>query len=82
MILVCFGTRPEYIKIRPLISEFKSSGISHRLLFTGQHDDLLKSFGVSASTITIEQGDNIPDYLQNDRFTGRDKIQIKNLSLK
>ncbi len=27
---------------------------------------------------TIEQGDNIPDYLQNDQWTGRDKIQIKN----
>jgi len=27
---------------------------------------------------TIEQGDSIPDYLQNDQWTGRDKIQIKN----
>ena len=27
---------------------------------------------------TAETGDDIKDYLQNDRFTGRDKIQIKN----
>jgi UDP-N-acetylglucosamine 2-epimerase (non-hydrolysing) len=40
MILMAFGTRPEYIKIKPLIKEMQGK-IPFRLLFTGQHVDLL-----------------------------------------
>lgn len=36
-ILVCFGTRPEWIKIKPLINK-----LDCKLLFTGQHRDLVK----------------------------------------
>lgn len=36
--LICFGTRPEWLKIKPLID----SSINYSLLYTGQHDDLLK----------------------------------------
>ncbi len=42
MILLAFGTRPEYIKIDPLIKEFTKQGIPFKTLFTGQHKDLLK----------------------------------------
>ena len=41
MILISFGTRPEYIKIKPLLDAFKGN-IEYRLLFTGQHQDLLR----------------------------------------
>jgi UDP-N-acetylglucosamine 2-epimerase (non-hydrolysing) len=37
MILLCFGTRPEWLKIKPLLSHLKN----FKLLFTGQHEDLL-----------------------------------------
>lgn len=40
MILLTYGTRPEYIKIKPLIGEMNKRGIPHKTLFTGQHKDL------------------------------------------
>lgn len=40
MILLTYGTRPEYIKIKPLIKEFKSSKLPFKILFTGQHKDI------------------------------------------
>lgn len=42
MILLCYGTRPEWIKIKPLIEEFKKNNYPYKILFTGQHTDLLK----------------------------------------
>ena len=39
MILICYGTRPEFIKIQPLITELKGN-VSYKLLFTGQHTDI------------------------------------------
>lgn len=40
MILLTYGTRPEYIKIKPLIDVFNENGFEHRVVFTGQHKDL------------------------------------------
>ncbi|MBI4738317.1 UDP-N-acetylglucosamine 2-epimerase (non-hydrolyzing) [Candidatus Woesearchaeota archaeon] len=40
MILVAFGTRPEIIKLFPVIHELKHRSIPHKILFTGQHLDL------------------------------------------
>ena len=39
MILLCYGTRPEWIKIKPLISAFKDK-IPFKVLFTGQHEHI------------------------------------------
>jgi UDP-N-acetylglucosamine 2-epimerase (non-hydrolysing) len=36
-VLVCVGTRPEWLKVKPLLPY-----INHKLLFTGQHRNLLK----------------------------------------
>ena len=44
MFLICFGTRPEIIKMYPLIEEFKKNSIPFKTLFTGQHKDLSKQF--------------------------------------
>jgi UDP-N-acetylglucosamine 2-epimerase (non-hydrolysing) len=41
-ILIGIGTRPEWIKIKPLLSVFKAHNIIYKCLFTGQHKDLLK----------------------------------------
>ena len=38
MILICFGTRPEYIKVKSLIENCNNI----KTCFTGQHFDLLK----------------------------------------
>jgi UDP-N-acetylglucosamine 2-epimerase (non-hydrolysing) len=37
MILICFGTRPEWLKIKPLLEVLKN----FKIFFTGQHEDLL-----------------------------------------
>lgn len=42
MILLCFGTRPEWLKIKPLIKKLRN----YKLLFTGQHTDLLNDITV------------------------------------
>lgn len=40
MILVAYGTRPEVIKLFPVIRELRRRGIPHKTLFSGQHTDL------------------------------------------
>lgn len=40
MILICFGTRPEYIKVQPVLNQFHGN-IPYKTLFTGQHMDLV-----------------------------------------
>tara|TARA_A100001015_G_C14912638_1_gene681080 strand:- start:282 stop:1283 length:1002 start_codon:yes stop_codon:yes gene_type:complete len=36
--ILCFGTRPEWLKIKPLLNEYDH----FKLFFTGQHEDLIK----------------------------------------
>ena len=42
MIGLFYGTRPEYIKISPLIKEFKERGVEHTLFQVQQHKTLLE----------------------------------------
>jgi UDP-N-acetylglucosamine 2-epimerase len=42
MLLITYGTRPEYIKILPIIKEMKKKGLNFKTLFTGQHKDLVE----------------------------------------
>jgi len=44
MYLITYGTRPELIKLFPLINKMKELGIEHKTLFTGQHKDLILEF--------------------------------------
>jgi len=44
MYLICFGTRPEIIKLIPLINSFKLNNIEFLTLFTGQHETLIEDF--------------------------------------
>jgi len=61
MILLCFGTRPEWLKIKPLIKVLDN----YQLLFTGQHLDLLKDLKVDHK-ITIDDNPNRLDQLVSD----------------
>ena len=61
MILLCFGTRPEWFKIKPLIRVLDN----YQLLFTGQHPDLLKDLKVDYK-ITIGDNSNRLDQLISD----------------
>src|SRR5512146_2794284 len=40
------GTRPEAIKVGPVVAACKSHGIPHCVLHTGQHTDLLLGTGL------------------------------------
>lgn len=44
MYLICFGTRPELIKLIPLIQKFKNKNIEFKTLFSGQHENLIEDF--------------------------------------
>lgn len=54
MLLVCFGTRPEWLKIKPLIKKLDN----YKLLFTGQHTDLLNDVDVDYKISIPEDGFN------------------------
>jgi len=62
-ILLCFGTRPEWLKIKPLIKLMDRS--EYKLLFTGQHPDLLKDVEVDYK-ININSSDNRLDSIISD----------------
>ena len=53
MILLSFGTRPEWIKIKPLLDQMDGN-IPYRLLFTGQHVDLLSKVDASVDLMRLE----------------------------
>jgi len=55
MIALCFGTRPEWLKIKPLIRLLERR--QYKLLFTGQHPDLLKDVEVDYR-IDVSKGEN------------------------
>jgi UDP-N-acetylglucosamine 2-epimerase (non-hydrolysing) len=62
-ILLCFGTRPEWLKIKPLIKLMDRG--EYKLLFTGQHPDLLKDVEVDYK-ININTSDNRLDSIISD----------------
>jgi UDP-N-acetylglucosamine 2-epimerase (non-hydrolysing) len=62
-LLICFGTRPEWLKIKPLIKLMDST--EYKLLFTGQHTDLLKDIDVDY-TIKITNNNNRLDSILSD----------------
>ena len=42
-LLISYGTRPEYIKIVPLLEQLKETSISYKVLYTGQQQDIVSS---------------------------------------
>jgi UDP-N-acetylglucosamine 2-epimerase (non-hydrolysing) len=54
MYLLSYGTRPELIKLFPLINKMEEEKIPHATLFTGQHRDLISEFKDLVSFPTFE----------------------------
>ncbi len=69
MILFCYGTRPEYIKIKKLIE--LSGNLPHKILFVSQHKDI--AVGNYDYKIEIENGENRLDAIIKSILT--DKIE-------
>jgi UDP-N-acetylglucosamine 2-epimerase (non-hydrolysing) len=44
MILLAYGTRPEYLKFKSLIHEFDLNNFPYKTLFTGQHETISTEF--------------------------------------
>jgi UDP-N-acetylglucosamine 2-epimerase (non-hydrolysing) len=44
MLLVCYGTRPELIKVSPLMKFLKEKGVVFKTLFSGQHETLIEVY--------------------------------------
>lgn len=42
-LLISYGTRPEYIKILPLLDQLDKQDIKYYVIYTGQHPDLVKT---------------------------------------
>ena len=56
MILICYGTRPEFIKIKPIIDKMEGI-IPFKTLFTGQHKHIIDDFKPDYE-LTIHNGGN------------------------
>tara|TARA_R110000824_G_scaffold140927_2_gene307268 strand:- start:39 stop:1055 length:1017 start_codon:yes stop_codon:yes gene_type:complete len=82
VLLIAFGTRPEYIKIKPVIDAIHGH-IPYKLLFTGQHVDLLASLQEDLRRLKIESGENrldsIVSAVMNNKylFKGIDAVLIQ-----
>lgn len=57
-ILISFGTRPEYIKVKSLIDNLPKHNIEVKTVFTGQHMDLLKNINHDYSFDIIHYSNN------------------------
>ncbi len=64
MILVAYGTRPEIIKLFPVVRELQKNGIPFKTLFTGQQTDLY---------VDVKDLLPSPDYSFAQHFSGADK---------
>lgn len=60
MLIIAFGTRPEYIKFKPIIEIFKKNKFDKfKIVFTGQHKDLLSLADIKIDNkLVIEDGSN------------------------
>jgi UDP-N-acetylglucosamine 2-epimerase (non-hydrolysing) len=68
MILLTYGTRPEYIKIKPIISELKILRIPFKTLFTGQHKDIVSgeyNYKIDMKELSSNRLDSIIANLMN-----------------
>ena len=58
MLLISFGTRPEWIKIKPVIDKIEGV-IPYKILFTGQHTSLVEEYLSDTFVVnTVDSGDN------------------------
>jgi UDP-N-acetylglucosamine 2-epimerase (non-hydrolysing) len=58
-LLIVFGTRPEFLKVKPLIEELSRRNLEFYSLFTSQHKDIVGSdFPIGLRLPPIEDGKN------------------------
>lgn len=62
-ILVCLGTRPEWLKIKPLLTELEKE--KYDLFFTGQHQDLLSDMSFDYKVDVINNKNRLDDIISS-----------------
>lgn len=63
--LITYGTRPEYIKIKPLIDEMSKRVIPFKTLFTGQHQDIVNKDADFVLTMKDYGSNRLDSVIQN-----------------
>lgn len=82
MILISYGTRPEWIKIKPLIKKFDGR-IPFKLLFTGQHKHIIDETSYEVTCLEIKDGTNrldsiVSSIMNNDKvFEGVSSVLVQ-----
>jgi UDP-N-acetylglucosamine 2-epimerase (non-hydrolysing) len=51
---IIFGTRPEYLKLKPLIDKFKINKINFIVIYIGQHETINEEFDFCLEKLNIE----------------------------
>lgn len=62
-ILICLGTRPEWLKIKPLLNFLNKE--EYDLFFTGQHQDLLKDIKFDYNVEIINNKNRLDDIISS-----------------
>lgn len=62
-ILICVGTRPEWLKIKPIVNLLDES--EYELLFTGQHIDLLSEIDFDYKINILGNGNRLSDIVSS-----------------
>ena len=62
-ILFCFGTRPEWLKIKPILNLLDKK--NYKLYFTGQHEDLIKNIDFDYSSKILIGKNRLDDILSS-----------------
>lgn len=73
-LLVCYGTRPEWIKVKPIIDKLSKSNIEYKTLFTGQHKDLVSEKADYNLPDIVDVSGNRLDSIVSSIFTSVDGI--------
>lgn len=78
-IFICFGTRPEAIKMAPVILELKRKNISHKICVTGQHremlDQMLDLFKIQPDyDLNLMKAGQSLNHLSSEIFKNIDKV--------
>ncbi len=80
MLLLTFGTRPEYIKIKPLIDYFTKRNYQFKTLFTGQHVDLVENVKFDYHIEIIDNTNRLNSIIVSILKYNFDKIRVDGIT--
>lgn len=76
MLLIVYGTRPEYLKLKPLIKLLKTNVLPYRLLFTGQHLNIAEPLEYDYTLSIADGGNRLDSIMASICSTAMDAIVL------